>query len=233
LAQRLGLKGAGAIAARLRFARQYGLEAVAVGAEDEAMMKGLEYVGFTAAQGIWVQKPMPLDDLMAWDGTWARGNGAMDVIPVAVQPEGKAPVARAPAPASAAVAHAATVNPQPAAPVEEKVVSKEDMQRALEAVRARRHPAPASAEAKPAARKVPVKATMPAVDLSDLEDVLEDEEASAPPPPPAFGQQKGGGVAAAADPCPPMKTLVERRKAVGGGQAAPAPRRASAQDGVA
>ena len=83
LAQRLGLKGKGAIAARLRFARQYSLEAVAVGAEEEATMAGLADVGFTAAQGIWIQKPLPLDELLAWNGTWARGNVGMDAKPVA------------------------------------------------------------------------------------------------------------------------------------------------------
>jgi len=234
LAQRLGLKGAGAIAARLRFARQYGLEAVAVGAEDEAMMKGLEHVGFTAAQGIWVQKPLSLDDLLAWDGTWARGNGALDVT-LAVKPAapiapdsalahgaifkhqpGPAPVGAHLAPAKAQAAHA---------PVEGGAVSKEEMQRALEAVKARRHATPPILEAKPAiavTRKVVVKAPMPAVDVSDLQDVVEDEEASAPP---AFGQQKG-------EPCPPMKSLVERRKARAAGAATP-PRRTSAQDGVA
>jgi EAL domain-containing protein (putative c-di-GMP-specific phosphodiesterase class I) len=230
LAQRLGLKGAGAVAARLRFARQYGLEAVAVGAEDEAMMKGLAFVGFTAAQGIWVQKPMPLDDLMAWDGTWARGNGAIDIASATVEPEARPAVARAPA--SAAVAHAASVKPPGSnTPADDKAVSKEDMQRALEAVRARRHAGAAAAEAKAAApvvRKTPVKAQMPAVDLSELEDVVEDEETSAPPP--AFGQQKGGGSAGEA--CPPMKSLVERRRPKADGPA-PTPRRASAQDGVA
>ena len=212
LAQRLGLKGAGAVAARLRFARQYGLEAVAVGAEDEAMMRGLEYVGFTAAQGIWIQKPMSLDELLAWDGTWAKGNVSLDVAPTPVEPTGKAAAKPAPkpAPASAAVAHAATVNPpEPPAlePGQPKAVSKEDMQRALDAVRARRHAGAPAGEAKaaaPAARKGDKKGAMPAVDVSDLEDVVEDEEASAPPPP-AFGQQKG-------EACPPMKTLVERRK---------------------
>jgi len=236
LAQRLGLKGAGAVAARLRFARQYGLEAVAVGAEDEAMMRGLEYVGFTAAQGIWIQKPLSLDELLAWDGTWARGNVALDVAPAAVEPaKVAAKPAPARAPASAAVAHATTVkppHPAPLEPGEEKNVSKEDMQRALEAVRARRHPAPAEAKAAaPTLRKAPIKTQMPEVDTSDLEDVVEDEEASAPPP--AFGQQKGGAPAAASgDPCPPMKSLVERRKSASGGNAAPTPRRNSAQNGV-
>jgi hypothetical protein len=117
-------------------------------------------------------------------------------------------------------------------PGEEKAVSKEDMQRALEAVRARRHAgsAPEAKAAAPVARKAPAKTQMPAVDLSELEDVVEDEEASAPPPPPAFGQQKGGGNGTA-EACPPMKSLVERRRAKGDASA-PTPRRASAQDGV-
>ena len=80
LAQRLGSKGKGAIAARLRFAQQHSLEAVAVGAEEEATMAGLAEVGFTAAQGIWIQKPLTLDELLAWNGTWARGNLATGVV---------------------------------------------------------------------------------------------------------------------------------------------------------
>ena len=240
LAQRLGLKGAGAVAARLRFARQYGLEAVAVGAEDEAMMRGLEYVGFSAAQGIFIQKPLALDDLLAWDGTWARGNVAIDVAPVTVEPAAKPAVKPMPAraPVSAAVAHATTVKPPFSGslePAEDKNVSKEDMQRALEAVRARRQPGGAlTAEAKALAqvvRKAATKAPMLDVDTSDLDDIVEDEEASAPP---TFGQQKGAAAAAAGtgEACPPMKTLVERRKAAGGGAAAPNPRRTSAQNGI-
>lgn len=93
LAQRLGLRGKGAIAARLRFAHQYNLEAVAVGAEDEATMAGLADVGFTAAQGIWIQKPMPLEELLAWNGAWARGRVSMEPMSASAQP------ARAAAPA--------------------------------------------------------------------------------------------------------------------------------------
>lgn len=225
LAQRLGLKGAGAVAARLRFARQYGLEAVAVGAEDEAMMRGLEYVGFSAAQGIWIQKPLALDELLAWDGTWARGNVALDVAPTPVEPALKTPPKPLPtrAPASAAVAHASNVkppHPAPLEPAEGKNVSKEDMQRALEAVRARRQAVGApTIDAKPAPslRKAAAKPQMPEVDTSDLEDVVEDEEVTAPP---TFGQQKNG------EACPPMKSLVERRKSASGGPA-PTPRRAA------
>ena len=105
------------------------------------------------------------------------------------------------------------------------------MQRALDAVRARRHVTPTVTEVKPAlttARKVPVKQPMPALDLSDLEDVVEDEEATAPPPA-AFGQQKGEKAAASGEPCPPMKSLVERRKGQAG---AHAPTRRAAQDGL-
>ena len=75
LAERLGLAGTGAISARLRFARAEGLEAVAVGAESEGTLARLKACGFTAAQGIWIQRPLPFEELMAWDGQWARENG--------------------------------------------------------------------------------------------------------------------------------------------------------------
>lgn len=75
LAERLGLSGTGAISSRLRFARAAGLETVAVGAESEATLARLKACGFTAAQGIWIQRPMPFEDLMAWTGEWARESG--------------------------------------------------------------------------------------------------------------------------------------------------------------
>lgn len=75
LAERLGFGGTGAISARLRFARAEGLEAVAVGAESEATLARLKASGFTAAQGIWIQRPLPFAELMAWNGDWARDSG--------------------------------------------------------------------------------------------------------------------------------------------------------------
>jgi hypothetical protein len=75
LAERLGLAGTGAISARLRFARAEGMEAVAVGAESEGTLSRLKASGFTAAQGIWIQRPLPFEELMAWDGQWARESG--------------------------------------------------------------------------------------------------------------------------------------------------------------
>jgi EAL domain-containing protein (putative c-di-GMP-specific phosphodiesterase class I) len=75
LAERLGLSGAGAISQRLRFARAEGLEAVAVGAESESTLARLKACGFTAAQGIWIQRPLPFDALMEWTGAWARESG--------------------------------------------------------------------------------------------------------------------------------------------------------------
>ncbi len=198
LAQRLGVKGKGAIAARLRFARQYQLEAVAVGAEDEATMMGLADVGFTGAQGVWIQKPLSLDELLAWDGTWARGMVAMDAAPVApravVQPHAT------PRPAMPAGGGAAA--PQPIfAKDTGPAVTKEDMQRALEAVRARRT-AP-TLQAKPDQREAPL---MPVLE-ADLEDVVEDEEAMAPP------VKREGFGALAGDKCPSMGSLVQRRDA--------------------
>lgn len=194
LAQRLGPKGKGAIAARLRFARQHELEAVAVGAEDEATMSGLAGVGFTAAQGVWIQKPMSLDELLAWDGTWARGTVAMDAAPVA-------PRAVVPSQASArpAVPASASAVAKPMFQAATAAVTKEDMQRALDAVRARRG-APTLQE-KPVEREAPL---MPVLEAADLEDVLEDEEAMVPPV-----KREGFGVGG--DPCPKMGSLVQRR----------------------
>ena len=187
LAQRLGSKGKGAIAARLRFARQYSLEAVAVGAEEEATLAGLAEVGFTAAQGIWIQKPLPLDELLAWDGTWARGNLGVDAVAQ------HAPHARG--------APARPVASKPAVPV-----TKEDMQKALDAVRMRRGAAlaPQALQSKPERREAP---GLTAMDMSDLEDIVEDEEASAPP----AAKQQGFGIPG--DVCLPMESLVQRRDA--------------------
>jgi len=240
LAQRLGLKGKGAIAARLRFAHQYNLEAVAVGAEDEATMAGLADVGFTAAQGIWIQRPLPLNELLAWNGSWVRGRISMEPARVAV------PNAAPPAPAVSAngaddaepeVASAPPppapsltprVEPQPmqaaAEPADQtSAVSKEEMQRALEAVRAKRAGQPALQP------KPEQKATqpLPPMDSSDLEDIVEDEEASAPPVKrQGFGPQTD-------ETFPPMKGLVQRRHAKSANEeGAPAPRKSSVQDGV-
>jgi EAL domain-containing protein (putative c-di-GMP-specific phosphodiesterase class I) len=198
LAQRLGMKGKGAIAARLRFARQHNLEAVAVGAEDEATMAGLAGVGFTGAQGVWIQKPLSLDELLEWDGTWARGAVSMDARPVApravVQPQGLPPMAPPLTPAPSAAKPMFAAPPAPA-------VTKEDMQRALDAVRARRG-AP-TLQSKPDQREAPV---MPVFEASDdLEDVVEDEEATAP-------QTKREGFGAlSGERCPSMGELVQRR----------------------
>ena len=213
LAQRLGLKGKGAIAARLRFARQYALEAVAVGAEEEATMAGLADVGFTAAQGIWIQKPLPLDELLAWNGTWARGNVGMDAKPVA--PRGQAAPARPLEPAPAAA-------PKPAAVEHATPVTKEDMQKALEAVRAKRAAGPTAVlQPKPERKAAPALAPM---DIDDLEDIVEDEEAS---PPPTVKQQ---GFGIPGDSCPPMKSLVQRKVAKPAANDAPQPRKA--QDNI-
>ncbi len=170
LAQRLGLRGKGAIAARLRFAHQYNLEAVAVGAEDEATMQGLSDVGFTAAQGIWIQKPMPLEDLLKWNGTWARGRVSMEPLPAATP--------------SKAAPHAAQPKGE------------------MEAVRAKRAaPQQPVLQPKPQQKVMP---TLPAMDVSDLEDIVEDEEASVAP-------VKRQGFGPPAEGCPPMKGLVQRK----------------------
>jgi EAL domain-containing protein (putative c-di-GMP-specific phosphodiesterase class I) len=205
LAQRLGLKGKGAIAARLRYARHFNLEAVAVGAEDEATLAGLADVGFTSAQGIWIQKPLPLDELLAWDGKWAKGRVALDARPPVPNLAIVAPV-RAPAPehhhAVKAVAEDASKHHAPVAPD----VTKEDMQRALEAVRAKRAGAHApTLQPKPVQRVEPM---MPVLEGDDLEDIVEDEEVTEAAAAPAVKRQ---GFGAPPEACPPMKGLVERR----------------------
>jgi EAL domain-containing protein (putative c-di-GMP-specific phosphodiesterase class I) len=105
LAERLGTSGTGAISTRLRFARAMGLETVAVGAESEGTLARLKACGFTAAQGIWIQRPMPLDELMVWTGDWARESGVKQFAlekPLAVAaavPAEPPPPALAPPPA--------------------------------------------------------------------------------------------------------------------------------------
>jgi hypothetical protein len=78
-------------------------------------------------------------------------------------------------------------------------VTKEDMQRALDAVRARRN-AP-TLQSKPEHREGPL---MPALEAADLEDVVEDEEAMAPP-------LKREGFGTPVESCPSMGDLVRRR----------------------
>ena len=202
LAQRLGLKGKGAIAARMRFARHYNLEAVAVGAEDEATLAGLAEVGFTAAQGIWIQKPLQLDDLLSWDGKWAKGRVALDTrhVPnLAVVAPVRAPVAEP--------AHSRDAADDPSRPTTHHTpdVTKEDMQRALEAVRAKR-----AGMHQPMLQQKPVQRIepmMPVLEGDDLEDIVEDEESLTA----GASSVQRQGFGPPAESCPPMKTLVERR----------------------
>lgn len=193
LAQRLGLKGKGAIAARLRYARQFRLEAVAVGAEDEATMSGLAEVGFTSAQGIWIQKPLSLEELLTWDGKWVRGRVATDAVTaVALNPARPAMPARP-----------RTQSPAFKTNFEEPLraeMTKEEIQKVIEAVRTKRAGSP-TLQPKPVHKAEP---TMPSMDVDDLDDIVEDEEAAVPP-----GAHQGLG--APADVCLPMKGLVERR----------------------
>lgn len=183
LAQRLGSKGKGAIASRLRFAHAHGLEAVAVGAEEEATLAGLAEVGFTAAQGIWIQKPLPLDELLAWNGTWARGSLATGALVTAK-------------------AHAA-----PARPIEQSVRAATEVPAAACATKRELLSKPPAAtpalQAKPEHREAPM---LTAMDLADLEDIVEDEEATTP-------QVKRQGFGIVGDNCLPMQSLVQRRDA--------------------
>jgi hypothetical protein len=73
-------------------------------------------------------------------------------------------------------------------------------------------------QSKPQQKVMP---TLPAMDVSDLEDIVEDEEASAP-------LVKRQGFGAPAESCPPMKSLVQRKPGKGGD--APTTRKGSLQD---
>jgi len=222
LAQRLGLKGKGAIAARMRYAKHFGLEAVAVGAEDEPTMAGLADVGFTAAQGIWIQKPLPLDELLAWDGKWARGVVAVEASPAAgfsvgltvprsqVMPDTVAMRDVPPPPSLSDVREGAQDDEPGKAASQTAGVTKEDMQRVLEAVRAKRAAAhQPTLQPKPVQRAEP---TMPVLEGDDLEDIVEDEE---PERTPLAGKRQGFGPPG--EPVPDMKGLVERRRALSSG----------------
>lgn len=223
LAQRLGLKGKGAIAARMRYAKHFGMEAVAVGAEDEPTMAGLADVGFTAAQGIWIQKPLSLDELLAWDGKWARGCVAVEATPAAgfnvgltvprsqVMPDPVVTRDVPPPPPSLSETREGAHEDEPGkgAP-QASGVTKEDMQRVLEAVRAKRAAAhQPTLQPKPVQRAEP---TMPVLEGDDLEDIVEDEE---PERAPLAGKRQGFGPPG--EPVPDMKGLVERRTAFSSG----------------
>ncbi len=62
----------GRISRRLAFARRNGLTAIAVGVEDEVTLEALKNIGFGAAQGAYVQRPVAAADLDHWDGNWRR-----------------------------------------------------------------------------------------------------------------------------------------------------------------
>jgi len=83
LAQRLGLKGKGAIAARLRYAQQFGLEAVAVGAEDEPTMAGLSQQYGDKVRVVWKHEPLPFHpraSIASWAAGSARAEGRQGVL---------------------------------------------------------------------------------------------------------------------------------------------------------
>lgn len=65
----------GRIARRLAFAQRNGMHSVAVGVEKERTLQALVRLGFDAVQGSMVLKPLPLAELLAWDGAW-RGEEA-------------------------------------------------------------------------------------------------------------------------------------------------------------
>jgi hypothetical protein len=166
-------------------------------------MIGLAEVGFTAAQGIWIQKPLPLKELLEWDGKWARGCVLMDAPQAVEVDRAQAPAPLYPAPqAEPTVVHTTVetcVAPEPT----KSELTKEEMQRAIEAVRAKRAGGTPTLQQKPTHK---IEPTMPVLEVDDLEDVVEDEEVVAAPT-----GVKHQGFGLPGDSCPPMKSLVERR----------------------
>jgi EAL domain-containing protein (putative c-di-GMP-specific phosphodiesterase class I) len=62
-----------ALAMKLHAARSAGLTAVAVGVEDEETFKALSELGFTGAQGSFIQRALTVPALLSWDGAWLEG----------------------------------------------------------------------------------------------------------------------------------------------------------------
>jgi EAL domain-containing protein (putative c-di-GMP-specific phosphodiesterase class I) len=90
---------AGRIARRLRFARENGLGAVAVGVESVKTLNALVKLGVTGVQGQLIRRPLPLAEMLAWDGTWDGEPERATVYTPAARPRAAAPLqAAAPAP---------------------------------------------------------------------------------------------------------------------------------------
>lgn len=72
-------------------ARNLGLQTVAEGVEDEAVLTALADLGCDQAQGYTIARPLPSDDLLPWLASWPPGGGT-------VEPRnGRPPVRRFPA----------------------------------------------------------------------------------------------------------------------------------------
>lgn len=64
--------GLGRIMHRLNQARDAGLLTCAVRVESEATLWALQRVGFDAAQGAYISRPIPLSELVRWDHIWHK-----------------------------------------------------------------------------------------------------------------------------------------------------------------
>lgn len=61
--------------ASLRLAKELGMEVVAEGVEDQADWDFLQKTGCDLAQGYFIARPMPAEDLMAWVAAWRDRRG--------------------------------------------------------------------------------------------------------------------------------------------------------------
>lgn len=79
-----------ALAMKLHAARSAGLSAVAVGVEDDETFRALAELGFTAAQGSFIQRALTVQALLSWDGAWLQGSAqptAKAEIEISATPE--------------------------------------------------------------------------------------------------------------------------------------------------
>jgi EAL domain-containing protein (putative c-di-GMP-specific phosphodiesterase class I) len=79
-----------ALAMKLHAARSAGLTAVAVGVEDEETFRALSELGFTGAQGAFIQRALTIPALLAWDGAWLEGTPHVSTkaeIEISAKPE--------------------------------------------------------------------------------------------------------------------------------------------------
>lgn len=107
--------GLGRIMHRLDQAREAGLLTCAMRVESEATLWALQRVGFDAAQGAYISRPLPLTELVRWDHIWRKA--AAELTAQKQRPAPKAPVSESPAERKALEAQLSDRIEDPSAPI--------------------------------------------------------------------------------------------------------------------